>query len=466
MNPRRLLHTTAIRLALRYALFYMLLTSFGLGVLYWATSRYVDAQLAAGLENELMTLRQIDRQEGRSRLQQILNNRSDIDSENRRYLLLIAPDGTKLAGDLNAWPSQLYPDQRVRNIWIEDELIPHHVKDRDGYWPMIATMLPDGSRLLVAQSVQQAEDLQEFVLSAMATLLVVIIGLTLILGWRMGQQMVERMEIINNTTRRILSGDLSSRVASSGHDDEFDELATHLNQMLAHIERLINGMQEVTDNVAHDLRRPLTRLRNRLEITLLEARDEQDYRQTLEQAVADTEEMIKTFNALLEIAQAESGTYRGEWEEIDFSQLVRDVGELYQGTADNNGQKLDINIDSDIHLRGSRHLLAQSISNILENALKYSGSQSEIVLSLTTHKDQPLLVVSDTGPGIPPSEHHHVLQRFVRLDSARSTSGNGLGLSLVSAVAELHGASLALKDNSPGLRVEIAFAADTSAEDK
>lgn len=457
MNPNRLLRTTAIRLALRYAVFYGLLTGLGLGVLYWATSRYVDAQISAGLENELAALTRFDQEKGRHRLLEVLSDQPVIDAENRRYLLLTSSDGQKLAGDLKGWPPNLRPDNRVRNIWIEEDLIPYPVEDQDGFWPMIATILPDGSRLLIAQSVRQAEDLQEFVLSAMGLILLVIVGLTLLLGWRMGRQMLKRVDLINDTARQIQQGNLARRVPSSGRNDEFDELATHLNRMLAHIEQLINGMREVTDNVAHDLRRPLSRLRNRLEVTLLEARDEQNYRQTIEHAVSDVDGMIKTFNALLEIAQVEAGSYRGEWEDVEFSTLVHDIGELYQGIAERNGQTLGTKIDPGISIRGNRHLLGQAISNLLENAIKYSDSGSEISMSLSAHAGNPLLSVSDTGPGIPSTDTQHVLKRFVRLDSSRSAGGNGLGLSLVSAVASLHKAQLVLKDNHPGLRVELVF---------
>jgi len=460
VNLGRLLHTTAIRLALRYAVYYGLLTGLGLGVLYWATSRYVDAQIRAGLKNEVAVLSQIDQEQGRDRLLDVLNNQPVIDAENRRYLLLISPGGEKLAGDLKGWPPSLRADRQVRNIWIEDELIPFIVEDKDGFWPMIATTLPDGSRLLVAQSVRQAEDLQEFILSAMGLILLVIVGLTLLLGWRMGRQMLKRVDQINDTARHILHGDLARRIPGSGRDDEFDELATHLNRMLTHIEQLINDMREVTDNVAHDLRRPLSRLRNRLEVTLLEARDEQNYRQTITHAVSDVDGMIKTFNALLEIAQVEAGSYRGEWKDIDFSTLVHDIGELYQGTAEENGQTLNTTIDPGIRIKGNRHLLGQAISNLLENGVTYSGSGSEISLGLSVSDGAPLLCVSDTGPGIPPADIQRVVKRFVRLDSSRSTGGNGLGLSLVSAVAHLHKARLVLKNNHPGLCVELVFGAN------
>ncbi len=453
----RLLHTTAIRLALRYAVFYALLTGAGLGVLYWATSRYVDAQISAGLENELAVLVKVDRQEGRQRLLAILRQPPMMEGENRRYLLWQSADGQTRVGDLKGWPPGLSADQRVRNIWIEDALIPHQVEDQDGYWPMVATRLDDGSQLLVAQSVRLAENLQEFILTAMGIILLVTVGLTLILGWRMGRQMLERVDLINDTARQIRQGNLSMRVPSSGRNDEFDELAEHLNRMLNYIEQLIRGMQEVTDNVAHDLRRPLSRLRNRLEVTLLEARDEAAYRQTMQDAISDIEGMIRTFNALLEIAQAEAGSYRGEWEAIDLSTLTRDIGTLYKDLLEEQNQQLHLHIEDGITIRGNRHLMAQAISNLLENAHQYAGPDAQIELLLKRQQGQVVITVRDNGPGIPAEQHKRVLQRFTRLDSARSSSGSGLGLSLVSAVAGLHGGSLTLEDNQPGLSISLSI---------
>jgi signal transduction histidine kinase len=439
--------------------FYVLLTGLGLGVLYWATSHYVDVQITAGLENDLAALVRIDQKQGRRRLLEILNNQPVIDVENRRYLLLVSVDGEKLAGNLKEWPSQLQLDSRVRNIWIEDDIIPRHVEDEDGFWPFIATTLPDGSRLLIAQSVRQAEDLQEFILSTMGLILLVIVGLTLLLGWRMGRLMLERVDQINDTAHHILRGDLSRRIAISGRDDEFDELAAHLNHMLIHIEQLVKGMREVTDNVAHDLRRPLSRLRSRLEVTLLEEREQQDYRCAIKGAVKDVECMIHTFNALLEIAQAEAGSYRGDWTDIDLSTLAGDIGALYKDLAEGQGQQLQLELQPGIYIQGNRHLIGVAISNLLENALSYAGASARIKLQLRQEHRYVVLTVSDSGPGIPVEQQQRVLQRFVRLDSARNASGNGLGLSLVAAVAQLHGAVLKLADNSPGLRVVISFEA-------
>ncbi len=458
MNLRRLLHTTAIRLALRYALFYALLITLGLGVLYWATSHYVDAQMAAGLEQELTRLVQIDRQYGRNRLIAIIGvEQQTASGDNRRYYLLQSSGGQRQAGNLIDWPPGFVADNYVRNVWIEDELIPEQLPDKDGFWPMIATTLDDGSRLLVAQSVRQAEDLQEFILGTMAIILAVSVGLALTMGWLLGRTLLQRIDAINTTAQQVTEGELSRRVSLSGQDDEFDELAGHLNTMLARNEKLITGMRQVTDNVAHDLRRPLARVRNRIEVTLMEKRDSKEYRSALEETLEDANELMKTFSALLEIAQAEAGSFRGEWEEVDLSAMLEELGGLYLDEAEVRHKQFELQIEPCLKITGNRHLLAQAISNLLDNAFKYTPDDSTIRLQAAMQAGRLSLTVSDNGPGIAVDRHDKVFERFVRLEPDRSTAGNGLGLSLVKAVADLHKAELTLEDNRPGLRVVLQF---------
>lgn len=453
----RLRHTTALRLSLRYAIYIALLTGLGFGALYWAIGRYVDAQTAASLEQQIASLLALARDQGPGGLIEAMTRRPLVEDENRRYLLLATSDGRRIAGDLKAWPHGLPTDGQVRNIWIEDDLIPGQGEDQDGFWPIAAALLPDGRRLLVAQGIRQAEDLQEYILTAIVLTLGLSIGLTLLLGWRLGTRILDRIDRINDTARAIGKGDLQRRVPVSGANDEFDALAEHLNNMLLRIERLVAGMREVTDNVAHDLRRPLSRLRNRLDVTLLEARSEADYRRTLEEARADIEGLIHTFNALLEITQTEAGSYRGEWGPLDLAALARDLGELYEGMVEERGQAIRLEIGETPPVIGNRHLLGQAIGNLLENAIKFTPAGGRILLATKESKGRAILEVSDTGPGIPPAERERVMLRFVRLDSARDTPGNGLGLSLVRAVSTLHRADLELHDNRPGLRVVLRF---------
>jgi len=458
MNLRRLLHTTAIRLALRHALYYTLLITLGLGVLYWATSRYVDAQMAAGLEQELKRLVQIDQQFGRDRLRAVISAELQAaHGDNRRYYLLQSPDGQRQAGNLLDWPAGFMANNQVRNVWIEDDLIPERMPDKDGFWPMVAARLNDGSRLLLAQTVHQAEDLQEFTLSIMAIILTVSVGMALTMGWLLGRTLLRRIDVINTTAQQVTEGELSKRVSLSGQDDEFDELASHLNTMLARIEKLITGMREVTDNVAHDLRRPLARVRNRIEVTLMEKRDAKEYRTALEETLEDANELMQTFNALLEIAQAEAGSFRGEWKVVDLSALLEELGGLYLDEAEVRRKRFELEVEPNLRITGNRHLLAQAISNLLDNAFKYTPDGGVIRLQAGMQVGRLFLSVSDNGPGIDADQRDRVFERFVRLEPARSTAGNGLGLSLVKAVADLHKADLQLEDNQPGLRVVLRF---------
>jgi len=458
MNLHRLLHTTAIRLALRYALFYALLIMLGLGILYWATSRYVDVQMAAGLEQELARLVQIERQSGHDHLLAVIDaEQQAAHGDNRRYYLLQSRTGTQLAGRLLDWPPGVVMDNRVRNVWIEDKLIPEKFPDKDGFWPVIATTLDDGSRLLVAQSVRQAEDLQEFILSTMAIILTISVGMALAMGWLLGRTLLRRIDVINATAKQVTAGELSKRIALSGQDDEFDELASHLNTMLARIEKLLTGMREVTDNVAHDLRRPLARVRNRIEVTLMEKRDSKDYRLALEETLEDANELMQTFGALLEIAQAEAGSFRGDWNRVDMSVLLEELGGLYLDEAETQHKQFELQIEPSLKVTGNRHLLAQAVSNLLDNAFKYTHEGNTIWLKAAMQAHRLTLTVRDNGPGIASSQQEKVLERFVRLESDRSTAGNGLGLSLVKAVADLHKVELKLESNKPGLCVSLRW---------
>jgi len=457
VNLHRLINTSAIRLALRYAMFYALLSVLGLGAIYWATSRFVDAQLEAGLEQELTALTRIDAEQGREKLATILNTENQMERKIHRYYLLVGVNGISLAGNLRNWPAGINTDSQVQNIWVESSWVPGGLKENAGYWPAIATLLPDGSRLLIAQRIDATEDLQEFILSIMGITLILSVALALTMGLLLGRSILKKIDAINATASAIVSGDLNQRIPLSKKNDEFDELAQHLNAMLARIEQLIIGMRRVTDNIAHDLRRPLSRLRNRLEVTLLESRDEKEYVNTMQQTITDTDGLIHTFNALLEIAQVEAGGFRGEWGQVDLSALSMELSELYHDQAIVAGKTFELQVEPDLQTKGNRHLLAQVISNLLENAIKYSLKGSHIKLCLDSYQNHPRLTISDNGPGIPSDQHELVQERFVRLESARSSTGSGLGLSLVKVVAKLHEAELQLSDNKPGLRVTLLF---------
>lgn len=463
-----------MRLSLRYAAYYILIMSLGLAVIYWATSQYVDAQINASLEYKLANLEAIYKVQGLEKLRAAIDTPSLFNLESPRYILLVSSSGHKLAGNLFAWPENINADGIVRNSWIDDYHIAGVTDENedkyeeipDGLWPTVATSLPGGEKLLITQSVNQAEDQLEFILFIMAVILAIVISLTLLLGWQLGRKILARIDHINNTARQVSRGELSRRIALNDQKDEFDELASHLNAMLSRIEQLLNGMREITDNVAHDLRSPLSRLRNRLEVALLETRSPKEYQHTLKHTVIDIDGLIRTFNALLEISQAEAGSFRGDWQIVKLSELVEDIADLYNSTAEDHKQQLKITIEPNLEIMGNRHLLSQALSNLLENAFKFTPEGGLIDIHCFMDQETITLSISDTGPGIPEQERQRVLERFVRLDKARSMDGNGLGLSLVNAAVSLHGANIRLEDNHPGLRVSLIFPKNKSLSDQ
>jgi signal transduction histidine kinase len=260
-----------------------------------------------------------------------------------------------------------------------------------------------------------------------------------------------------------MAGDLGGRLAIAGTGDELDRLASNLNAMLERIEALMRGLKEVSDNIAHDLKTPLTRLRNRSEAALRSARNEADYRAALEATIDESEGLIRTFNALLMIARAESGQARDDMTEFDAAEIVRDVGELYEPLAEQKGLALKVYAPVPAPVKGNRELVSQALANLVDNAVKYAkpeqvdGAKAEILVTAQGEGERILLSVADRGPGIPRKDRGRVVERFVRLEQSRSEPGSGLGLSLASAVARLHAGELRLDDNGPGLKAVIAL---------
>jgi signal transduction histidine kinase len=457
MNPRRLLHTSAVRLALRYALLYAAMVALALGLLYWSISRFVDTQLAAGLRNTVDTLERAYGKLEPAEFRAVVRTELQAGRSGKLHVLLVDANGHPLAGDLKGWPEGLTADDHVHNVQIEDQLIPGRAEDQDAYWPALGRQLPNGHRLMVAHGLDQAEALLDYAQGAMIAILTVSIVLALGLGLLQGRALLVRIDALIDTARVIGAGRLNRRIPLSGQGDEFDELAEQLNAMLDRIVALMAGMRQVTENVAHDLRRPLSRVRNLLDVTSIESRTASEYREAIKRAIPDLDEIIRTFNALIEIAQAEAGSFRGDWGPVDLSAIAVELGELYGDLAEDQGRTLELAVQPGLTVTGNRHLLTQAIGNLLDNALKFTPPGSPLRLGVSGEDDRVRVVVSDRGLGIPAGEREHVLKRFVRLDAARSTPGSGLGLSLVAAVARLHGATLTLGDAAPGLAVSLEF---------
>jgi len=452
-GARRLGATHAFRLA---GLYFAVFAVSVLGVLlfvYWMSADFVERQTEATLGAEITGLAEQYAQRGLSGLVQIVAARSAGDRGDAMLYLVTNRDGRPLAGNIRGWPAGVPARSGPLSFTIGVE-----VKGQTERHPArgVLFVIPDGYRLLVGRDISDAAAFRERVKTTLVWSGLVALGVGLVGGAVMSRNMLRRVEQVNRTAERVIAGNLSDRVPLRGTRDEFDQLAANLNGMLDQIERLMSGMREVTDNVAHDLKTPLARLRARLELALLGRADPAAQSEAIRAAIDEADRLLATFNALLSIAEAEAGAGRERTERLDLGEIARAAAELYEPVAEEQGFALRLDSEPGIVIRGDRHLLSQAIANLIDNALKYGGGGG-ISLSVRQRAGRAALDVSDRGPGIPPADREAVFDRFVRLEPSRSTPGNGLGLSLVRAVARLHDGTATLADNHPGLTVRLEF---------
>jgi signal transduction histidine kinase len=440
----RLLDTSAIRLSLRYALLQILVLAIAIAVLLWLADRYVTAQIEGGLVAEADTLAALPLSQIARRIETL------ADASGPRHYLMLDAHGQRLAGDVAHWPAGLAPDGRVR--LIEAEVIdPEEAGETETLGLLArASVLPGGARLIVAQETAAAEDLRDYVLAASGVVLALSGLLSLLLGLTLGRQWLARIEAINRTAGAIAAGDLTQRVATQGRGDEFDLLAGHLNHMLARIEAAVAGMREVSDNVAHDLRKPLARLKTRIEVLLTQPRAVEEYRAALAQTAADADELMRTFDALLSIARLEAGGAIPAPQPFDLAEVARGVSELYAAEAEDSGRPFRVDSTGEARINGDARLVAQALANLLDNAFKYTAPQVPVEVRLLRQGPQWCLEVIDHGAGLDDPDKARLLKRFARGDAARSQPGSGLGLALAAAIARAHGGSLTLRDTPGG----------------
>jgi signal transduction histidine kinase len=454
-NLRRLVRTHAVRLA---ALYFLVFAISVLGVLlfvYWTSADFVERQTEATLDAEIAGLAEQYAQRGLSGLVQIVAARSAGDRGDAMLYLVTDPDGRPLAGNIAGWPAGV----PARTGWLSFT-VEARVKGHTEIHPARGSLIiiPGGYRLLVGRDISDAAAFRDRVKSTLLWSGLVALGVGLMGGAAMSRNLLRRVELVNRTSERVMAGNLSDRVPLGGTGDEFDQLAANLNRMLDQIERLMTAMREVTDDVAHDLKTPLARLRARLELALIGPQDAAAHGEAIRAAIEEADRLLATFNALLGIAAAEAGAGHDQTGPLDLSEVARSAAEFYDPVAEENGFALSLAVEPGVRIRGDRHLLSQTLANLLDNALKYAGGGD---LQIRVFRDGPraVLEVADRGPGIPEADRESVFDRFVRLEPSRSTPGNGLGLSLVRAVARRHHGAVALADNRPGLRVRLEFPA-------
>jgi signal transduction histidine kinase len=457
----KLFRTTTFRLSLTYLALFSAAAIVAIFYIYWNTTVLLSRQLNQTIDAELKGLAEQYRAGG---LDQLVRTVADRTQTPGNSLYLVADgEGRRLAGNLSAVSPDLW------NSLGPVEFV-YRRPATDGVERRLAFAnvfrLPSGYRLIVGRDIEDRRELARMVRSAMLWGLGVMAIFGIGGGYWVSRKLLARIDALSDTTRTIMEGDLTGRLPVNGSGDELDRLSESLNLMLARIEQLMAGLREVSDNIAHDLKTPLNRLRNRVEGALREPYGEPVYREALERTIEEADGLIKTFNALLSIARIEAGAGGENRETLDVSTLLRDVAELYEPVAEERGLVLKAEADAPVMVRADRQLLGQAIANLIDNAIKYgtaevagngAGTRPEVEVRAVAKGPVAEIVVTDRGPGVPASDRDRVLGRFVRLEASRSEPGSGLGLSLVAAVARLHGGNLRLEDNEPGLRVILAL---------
>ena len=455
MLTRRILRSSTFRLVLLY----MALVSGSVlvlfGFIYWATAGFMDRQADVTIEAEIQGLAEQYRQRGLGGLKTVIAERVAKDPTGSSVYLLVDKDLQPIVGNLSRWPVTPVAEAGWVDFTLRergpDGTEEHRARGR-------AFLLVGNLRLLVGRDVRDLERTRSLIVGALGWGLAISVGLALAGGLMMTSSMVRRIEAINDTSREIVEGDLTRRIPASGAGDDFDRLVGNLNGMLDRITGLMETVRQVSDNIAHDLRTPLTRLRSRLEIARAQQGDgDPEARAAVEQAIEEADGLLATFQALLRIARIEAEQRREGFAAVELGPLLTDVAELYEPVAADRDQTIALQVTDGVVIDGDRDLLFQAVANLVDNAIKYTPIGGHIVLGLRLAGDAVELSVADTGPGIPADQRERVFDRFHRLESSRSTPGSGLGLSLVRAVARLHGATIRLTDNAPGLRVALAL---------
>lgn len=457
----RLWRTTTVRLTALFILFFVLAAVGLLAYMAYQSSIEIQRSQTRAIDREISQLQRAERNRGMRGLATAVQTLVNRPGPGIYYL---GDDvGRMLVGNVSDFPASVLTEEGVHIFSYSRERAfnpSDDYRDEGTGQALVQTVILDsGLRLIVGRDIVERRGFAAIILQGFLFGVVGIVVFSAIAGGLTAMRVLKRIDAITDTSTKIMSGNLSERVAVTRRNDEFDRLATSLNDMLDRIEQLMQGLKEVTDNVAHDLKTPLTRMRNKAEAALRTGVAPEDRQKALETTIEESDQLIRTFNALLMIARVEAGTPSGAFSDIDISAVVADVAELYSPVAEDANMELKTEIDDGIHLHANRELIGQALVNLVENGIKYAGGEKAadraITLSVKEADEHVVIEVSDNGPGIPEGDRGHVVERFVRLEKSRTEQGSGLGLSLVSAVARLHKGAFKIEDNNPGVRAII-----------
>ncbi|MFQ5673130.1 MAG: ATP-binding protein [Nitrospinales bacterium] len=458
MRLNKLFLSSAVRFAAIYMALFGTSVLILFGFIYWATAGYLERQTRVVIETDAAGLADRFHLNGEEALKQLIAQRVSQTRGQEKVYVLADRSGKTLSGNLESLPvAKLVPGQ-----WVTIEIDDYDAEEDDGeedrhFALVYTTRLSDALYLLVGRDIHELEEKRAIILQALAWAFALTVVLGLAGGFVISAGMLRRIETINETSRRIMTGDLSRRMPLSGSGDEFDQLAQNLNNMLDQMQTLMDGIRQVSDNIAHDLRGSLTRLRGHLDFWQGQLAGPDANRPIVDKIVKEADNLLATFNALLRIARVEAGGRRAGFAGVELKTVILDVVELYEPLMTEKGQSLEVDLRGDLTVLGDRDLLFQAFANLLDNAAKYTPGDGKIRVALDRDADGVRVVIADTGKGIPAHARGRVFQRFARLEETPDVAGSGLGLSLVAAVVKLHDGEIRLHDNHPGLKVEIVF---------
>ncbi|MGE0604859.1 MAG: ATP-binding protein [Xanthobacteraceae bacterium] len=454
----KLVRTTAFKIIAVYLIVFAIFAMAVIGYLARHTQALVVSQITETIDAEIRNLEDIHADAGIGRLIDVVSARAQQPGSN--LYVVTSFNGAVLVANV----TDIGNATLSRQGWSEISYRRTDESDAQQHdsRALVRVAFIGGFRVLVGRDIEERERLRQILAAPARWSVVVIVLLGIAGGVFVTRRVMKRIDSMTATSEQIMRGDFGGRLAVTGSGDEFDRLANSLNAMLGRIENLMGGLKHVSDNIAHDLKTPLTRLRNRAEEALRANHTEADLRRALESTIEESDNLIRTFDALLMISRAEAGELRKAMTDFDAADVARDVGELYEPVAEESELGLAVDAPEHLPVKGSRELISQALANLVDNAIKHGGTipGSKVTVAVRKAGDRIEFVVGDRGPGIAEADRVRVVERFVRLEASRSRPGAGLGLSLAQAVARLHGGDLRLEDNSPGLKVTLAIPAE------
>jgi signal transduction histidine kinase len=447
VHPARVFRTATFRLAALYVLLFATSVAVLGMIVYLGTAAALERRLDARITSEMTALKSAFQAGGLGRLEAEVRTHQRTRPAGPLDYLVIGSGGARLVGDLPIVPAHI-GWSNVAN------------KESDGdvsHRRVLVAALAGGARLAIGADREQIDELEESIFDVFASAFAAVIALGSIGGIALSLALLKRVETIRRTAEAIIAGDLAQRVPVRGTNDDLDRLSYTLNRMLDRIAELMESLRQVSADIAHDLKTPLARLRHRLETTQTRAQSVEEHNAAIEAAIAQVDEILGIFGALLRIAQIEAGTRRSGFREVDLSAVFGNVVDAFALAAEDAGKRLDAKIKPAIRFSGDRELLTQMLANLVENAIRHTPAGTHIEVSLGSDRERIVGMVTDNGPGAPAEERERIFQRFYRLEHSRSTPGSGLGLSLVKAVADLHSIALDVRDAEPGLQIVMRF---------